>query len=106
MLSKDRDALIALYNATGGASWMRNTNWNTDSDLSLWHGVGVNDQGRVVELSLRSNNLRGMCGGYPRLRVSAHEHAGQFALDYSHSGTLHKPLQLGVTLTHFTFRKG
>ncbi|CAM9780244.1 unnamed protein product, partial [Ectocarpus sp. 12 AP-2014] len=24
-----------------------NTSWGTDADLSQWHGVGVNDQGRV-----------------------------------------------------------
>lgn len=60
MASTDRDALVALYNATEGGRWRRNKNWNTDAPLSEWHGVKVNDQGRVVELSLSRNNLQGI----------------------------------------------
>ncbi|CAM9346593.1 unnamed protein product, partial [Hapterophycus canaliculatus] len=60
MASTDRGALIALYNATGGAGWAHNKNWNTGADLSRWDGVEVNDQGRVVKLSLGANNLRGI----------------------------------------------
>ncbi|CAM9777221.1 unnamed protein product [Ectocarpus sp. 4 AP-2014] len=59
MPSTDREALVALYNATGGACWRRNVNWDTDANLSTWHGVQVNDQGRVVKLSLTNNNLTG-----------------------------------------------
>ncbi|CAN0446295.1 unnamed protein product [Laminaria digitata] len=60
MASTDRDALVALYNATDGANSKESTNWNKGADLSLWHGIKVNDQGRVVELHLPSNNLRGI----------------------------------------------
>ncbi|CAN0294503.1 unnamed protein product, partial [Laminaria digitata] len=60
MPSTGRDALVALYDATDGANWKKSTNWNKGADLSLWHGVKVNDQGRVVELHLTSNNLRGI----------------------------------------------
>ncbi|CAN0571569.1 unnamed protein product, partial [Laminaria digitata] len=60
MASTDRDALVALYNATDGAHWKRKTNWNTSADLSQWHGIKVNGQGRVVELHLSDNNLRGI----------------------------------------------
>ncbi|CAN0421835.1 unnamed protein product, partial [Pylaiella littoralis] len=59
MASTDRDALVALYNATDGANWHQSTNWNIGDDLSLWHGIKVNDDGRVVELDLISNNLQG-----------------------------------------------
>ncbi|CAN0467871.1 unnamed protein product, partial [Scytosiphon promiscuus] len=58
MASRDRHALIALYNATGGANWMDSTNWNTDADLSEWHGVEVHE-GCVVKLFLYGNNLEG-----------------------------------------------
>ncbi|CAM9634178.1 unnamed protein product, partial [Laminaria digitata] len=57
--STDRDALVALYNATDGANWTNNRNWNIGDDLSQWHGIEVNDDGRVVELTLISNILQG-----------------------------------------------
>ncbi|CAN0131334.1 unnamed protein product [Pylaiella littoralis] len=60
MASTDRDALVALYNATDGANWRLKANWNTDVDISLWHGIALNDQGRVVQLHLSGNNLRGI----------------------------------------------
>ncbi|CAN0304960.1 unnamed protein product [Scytosiphon promiscuus] len=58
MVLDERDTLMGLYNATGGSSWLYSESWNTDADLSLWHGVEAVD-GRVVSLSLPSNNLRG-----------------------------------------------
>eukprot|EP00752_Nemacystus_decipiens_P016381 g14643.t1 len=59
MAQTDRDALSALHNATDGPKWKNNTNWNTDADLSEWYGVKLNGEGRVAELSLGNNNLRG-----------------------------------------------
>lgn len=58
MVSTDRDVLVALFNATGGAHWKKNTNWYTGAPLSDWHGVEV-FQGRVVKLQLSRNNLEG-----------------------------------------------
>ena len=55
----DRDALIALYDATDGASWTNADNWLTDRPLNEWHGVGVDDAGRVARLQLPDNNLNG-----------------------------------------------
>ena len=55
----DRAALVALYNATGGANWTFNTNWLGDEPLSEWRGVTTNDDGRVTELDLRNNQLTG-----------------------------------------------
>lgn len=58
MSQPDRDALIAIYNAIGGASWHAKENWDTGADLSQWYGVEVNDHGGVLKQSLTSNNLR------------------------------------------------
>ncbi|CAM9335067.1 unnamed protein product [Ectocarpus sp. 13 AM-2016] len=59
MSSEDRAALVALFRSTGGTRWNGKGNWDTDADLSQWHGVQVNNDGRVVYLVLISNNLRG-----------------------------------------------
>ncbi|CAN0340053.1 unnamed protein product, partial [Ectocarpus sp. 8 AP-2014] len=59
MASPDRDALVALFHATGGDNWTRKSNWCTSAKLGTWKGVKVNEQGRVVELDLSDNNLRG-----------------------------------------------
>ena len=63
--ASDREALIALYDATRGEYWNNNRNgievWEVDvenSDISSWHRVTVNSAGRVTELSLYSNDLR------------------------------------------------
>lgn len=55
----DRQALVDLYNRTGGANWKHNSNWLTDAPLSDWYGVRVNANGRVVELTLAQNGLTG-----------------------------------------------
>ncbi len=53
----DRNALIAIYNATDGANW---TNpWDLTANESTWTGVTVNNDGRVTELSLSFRNLNG-----------------------------------------------
>ncbi|CAM9407704.1 unnamed protein product, partial [Ectocarpus sp. 13 AM-2016] len=59
MALADRDALVALFRSTGGASWGRKDRWDTSAELATWCGVEVNDEGRVVRLSLGSNNLEG-----------------------------------------------
>ena len=58
-VASDRAALVALYNATGGASWITRTNWLSDRALDEWHGVITNSDGRVAELWLWGNKLRG-----------------------------------------------
>ena len=55
----DRAALIALYNATDGPNWENNTNWLTDKPLEEWHGVSVDGDGRVTDLSLRGSQMSG-----------------------------------------------
>ena len=70
--------LSAFYTATGGDNWTRNDNWNiatapNEEELATWYGVGLNDEGWLVELSLRENNLTGVLpaelGGLPQLQV-------------------------------------
>ena len=45
-VATDRAALVALYNATGGA------NWTSNEALSEWHGVVTDGEGRVKRLYL------------------------------------------------------
>ena len=55
----DRDALIALYNATGGPNWTNNTNWLSDAPLDQWRGVRIARTGRVTLVWLEANGLSG-----------------------------------------------
>ena len=55
----EREALAALYKATGGADWTNNTNWLSDKPLGDWHGVTVYHTGVVSHLDLVNNGLAG-----------------------------------------------
>ena len=55
----DRAALTALYDATGGPDWKNNDKWLTDDPVGEWHGVVVDEEGRVSRLSLPNNGLTG-----------------------------------------------
>ncbi len=60
----DRDALMALYNATDGPNWTNNTNWGSAQPLNTWFGVTTDALGNVVTLNLSNpgfvgNNLNG-----------------------------------------------
>ena len=58
--SRDREALIALYNATDGPNWSRSDNWLSDEPLDTWYGVSATTEGTEVDtLVLRGNGLRG-----------------------------------------------
>ncbi len=70
----ERDALIALYNATNGPNWTNNTNWNTTNPVSSWYGItvsNINGQDHVTEIILRYKNLNGVLpveiGDFPQL---------------------------------------
>lgn len=64
-----RDALIALYNATGGDQWSNNTNWkkpngdfNDPGTEDTWFGINttlINTVAHVESILLNSNNLVG-----------------------------------------------
>ena len=55
----DREALVALYNATNGPNWNNNTNWLSDRPLGEWHGVSTDASGRVTRILLEFNQLSG-----------------------------------------------
>lgn len=55
----DCTALLALFKTIGGSAWRNNRGWNTHRPLNEWFGVILNAEGRVVELHLGWNNLRG-----------------------------------------------
>ena len=54
----DREALVALYNATDGENWNQSDNWLSDAPLGEWKGVLTDDR-RVVVLYLGDNALSG-----------------------------------------------
>lgn len=55
----ERQALVELYNATGGAGWTNNTGWLGGAGTECqWHGVVCNGaEDHVVTLYLYGNNL-------------------------------------------------
>ena len=53
----DSLALVALYQSTNGDNWVNNNNWLSTQPISLWYGVTVNENGRVINIELISNNL-------------------------------------------------
>ena len=55
----DREALVALYNATGSPGWYRSKNWLSDAPIGEWHGVTTDGSGRVTHLDLEGNQLSG-----------------------------------------------
>ena len=58
-ISPDRDALVALFEATDGESWTNFDGWLTDRPIGTWFGVTTVD-GRVTKLELRRNSLTGV----------------------------------------------
>ena len=58
-VNRDRDALIALYHATNGPNWTTSGNWLSEAPLNTWTGVSTNQEGRVSNLVLSDNGLRG-----------------------------------------------
>ena len=55
----DREALVALYDATDGPNWSNDTNWLSDRPIGEWHGVTTDRSGRVREILLSENGLSG-----------------------------------------------
>ena len=55
----DRDALVALYNATDGPNWSRSDSWLTEAPVNDWYGVVSDSEGRVRWLTLWDNGMKG-----------------------------------------------
>lgn len=51
-------ALVAIYNASGGANWVNNTDWLDANSPFSWFGVTISS-GAVTGLDLRNNGLIG-----------------------------------------------
>ena len=60
MATTDREALVALYDATDGSNWTTSTNWKTTAPLKDWSGVTAPAGDSVIILSLVYNNLSGI----------------------------------------------
>lgn len=58
-IETDREALVALYNATDGDYWVNNASWLSERSLDEWFGVTVGEDGRVNGLRMSYNDLRG-----------------------------------------------
>jgi len=54
----EADALIAFYNATGGASWTDKTNWVSGLVVDDWYGITVSG-GHVDQIDVSGNNVVG-----------------------------------------------
>jgi hypothetical protein len=55
----ERQVLMELFHATCGSRWTEKNNWGTDRLLGTWHGVNVDEGGRVTHLQLPRNKLWG-----------------------------------------------
>ena len=55
----DRDVLAILYNATNGANWEDNSNWQSNRPVREWYGVTNDPNGRATGLYLGENKLTG-----------------------------------------------
>ena len=55
----DREALVALYDATDGDNWNDNTNWKSDKPLDQWYGIYTDGNGRVRWIDILNNKLTG-----------------------------------------------
>ena len=56
---REREALIAFYDALGGPDWIQRDFWGSDKPVGEWHGVETDAEGRVVRLTIYDNNLEG-----------------------------------------------
>ncbi|SFT11914.1 Por secretion system C-terminal sorting domain-containing protein [Zhouia amylolytica] len=54
---QDKQALIALYNATNGPNWT--TTWDLNADIRTWDGITVHPDERVRWIQLVNNQLSG-----------------------------------------------
>jgi Leucine-rich repeat (LRR) protein len=52
------EALVALYQQTGGESWTNKNGWLTEMSASKWYGITVTN-GHVTQINLKNNQLVG-----------------------------------------------
>jgi Leucine-rich repeat (LRR) protein len=56
---RERQALIAFYNAMSGPDWIEHHFWGSDRPVGQWHGVTTDADGRIVQLTIYDNNVTG-----------------------------------------------
>jgi Leucine-rich repeat (LRR) protein len=56
---EERQALVDLFESSGGPAWTSNTNWIGSGTVCAWQGVVCNADSSVVQLSLPRNALNG-----------------------------------------------
>ena len=54
----DREALVALFNATDGENWDDSGTWASRLPIGEWEGVTTDDNGRVIWLFLDGWDIR------------------------------------------------
>eukprot|EP00768_Dysnectes_brevis_P001797 gnl/Dysnectes_brevis/1510_a1711_2081.p1 GENE.gnl/Dysnectes_brevis/1510_a1711_2081~~gnl/Dysnectes_brevis/1510_a1711_2081.p1 ORF type:complete len:243 (+),score=112.70 gnl/Dysnectes_brevis/1510_a1711_2081:757-1485(+) len=54
-----RDALVAIYDATGGIGWTTQDNWLSDMSICTWAGITCNGNDDVVGIDLSGYGLTG-----------------------------------------------
>ena len=63
-------SLEAIYKGTNGKNWKNNAGWMDDEiDHCQWYGISCNDDGFVISIDLRDNNLSGHFPVYSRNEV-------------------------------------
>lgn len=74
--SRDGDikALRTLHYATDGWCWK--IRWDLTADAGTWHGVTMDNDGRVVSLRLKDNDLKGM---HPLSELSSSSRDNRFS---------------------------
>ena len=108
----DRDALVALYNATNGENWLSfNNNWLSDAPIGEWYGVTAGENGRVIELVLdgtlfERHGLRGKIPGelgslanLKRLSLNWNELSGEIPSELGNLANLQELLLNGNQLS-------
>ena len=92
VMDLEREALIALYEATDGPNWVASENWLTDAPLGEWYGVETDGSGRVVAL-----NLAGTADSWPY--VTPHGLDGPIPPEIGHLARLRR---LTLAYNHLT----
>ena len=53
-------SLEGIYYDLAGQYWIDSSGWMTEDDHCRWHGIKCNEEGHVIEVNLRSNNVTGV----------------------------------------------
>lgn len=94
-LQSERNALMALYNATNGDQWETRTGWGTLQPLNEWYGVTTGAGGHVVSLQLGWNRLVGsipaaiaQLSQLENLDLRTNQLSGELPIEISHMTNL------------------